>query len=337
MVILVAAFAIWRPDFAFSPTPSQNGLPTYTAEPAQPGSVPSVDLGPFSPNTDMIALVRFANPHTIIPTDRPTDEIKQHQVVAGDALFAIAVEYKIKPESLLWANYAALNDNADMLSIGQTLYIPPEDGVLYQWKEGDILEAVASRFNVSVQAITGYPGNHLDMTNPVVQPGQWIMAPGGHREFKSWVVPMVFRPKSGVLKNILGPGGCDVSGGLVGGGAFVWPSVNHVLSGNDFWSGHMGIDIAAGMGAAIYAADTGVVVYAGPIGGGYGNMIMIDHGNGYQTLYGHLSGINVRCGGNAVRGQLIGLAGSTGNSTGPHLHFEVRYLGGFINPWKVLP
>ncbi len=99
----------------------------------------------------------------------------------------------------------------------------------------------------------------------------------------------------------------------------------------------MGIDIAAGMGAAIYASDTGVVVYAGPIGGGYGNMIMIDHGNGYQTLYGHLSQINVRCGANVYGGQLIGLAGSTGNSTGPHLHFEVRYLGGFVNPWKVLP
>ena len=148
---------------------------------------------------------------------------------------------------------------------------------------------------------------------------------------------MVWRPKSGTLKNILGPGGCDVTGGAYGGGAFVWPAGNHYLSGNDFWSGHRGIDVAAGMGAGIYASDTGAVVYAGPIGGGYGNMVMIDHGNGYQTLYAHLSQVNVRCGVSVSGGQMIGLAGSTGNSTGPHLHFEVRYMGGFINPWQVLP
>jgi len=64
---------------------------------------------------------------------------------------------------------------------------------------------------------------------------------------------------------------------------------------------------------------------------------MIDHGNGYQTLYAHLSQVNVHCGQSVFQGQLIGLGGSTGHSTGPHLHFEVRYKGGFINPWTVLP
>jgi murein DD-endopeptidase MepM/ murein hydrolase activator NlpD len=99
----------------------------------------------------------------------------------------------------------------------------------------------------------------------------------------------------------------------------------------------MAIDIAAGMGDPIYAADSGVVVYAGWISGGYGNMVMIDHGNGYQTLYAHLSAIRVSCGASVRQGQVIGLAGSTGRSTGPHLHFEVRYMGGFVNPWYVLP
>ncbi|HNX50834.1 MAG TPA: M23 family metallopeptidase, partial [Thermoanaerobaculaceae bacterium] len=106
---------------------------------------------------------------------------------------------------------------------------------------------------------------------------------------------------------------------------------------NDFWDGHLGIDIAAGSGAPIYAADGGVVVYAGWINGGYGNMIMIDHGNGYHTVYGHLSSVNVRCGQSVYGGNLIGYAGSTGYSTGPHLHFEIRYFGAFINPWYVLP
>jgi len=79
------------------------------------------------------------------------------------------------------------------------------------------------------------------------------------------------------------------------------------------------------------------VVYAGWVTGGYGNMVMIDHGNGYQTLYAHLNSINTACGSSVYQGTIIGQAGSTGNSTGPHLHFEIRYMGGFINPWQVLP
>jgi len=90
-------------------------------------------------------------------------------------------------------------------------------------------------------------------------------------------------------------------------------------------------------GQTVYASDSGVVVYAGGISGGYGNMVMIDHGNGYATLYAHLSAISVRCGQSVYQGGPIGAAGSTGNSTGPHLHFEVRYFGGFINPRFVLP
>ena len=164
------------------------------------------------------------------------------------------------------------------------------------------------------------------------------MIPGGSREFKQWLVPTIPRGPAGVLKSVLGPGACDTSeGGWGGTGSFVWPADNHYLSGNDYWSGHLGIDIAAGLGAPLYAADSGLVVYSGPAYGGYGNMIMIDHNNGYQTLYAHLSSLAVNCGQGVSRGQYIGGAGSTGNSTGPHLHFEVRYLGGWISPWYVLP
>ncbi|HOG80438.1 MAG TPA: M23 family metallopeptidase, partial [Anaerolineaceae bacterium] len=132
--------------------------------------------------------------------------------------------------------------------------------------------------------------------------------------------------------------GCEFSNySAYGSGAFIWPTDNHFLSGNDYWSGHLAIDIATYTGDAVRAADSGMVVYAGWIGGGYGNMVMVDHGNGYQTLYAHLSYVNVGCGQPVYQGNLLGGAGSTGNSTGPHLHFEVRYMGGFINPWYVLP
>jgi murein DD-endopeptidase MepM/ murein hydrolase activator NlpD len=128
-----------------------------------------------------------------------------------------------------------------------------------------------------------------------------------------------------------------MAGGAYCSGTFIWPAPNHVLSGNDYWSGHLAIDIAAFTGDPVYATDGGLVVYSGAVGGGYGNMVMVDHGNGYQSLYAHLSGTNVRCGASVRQGTVIGRAGSTGNSTGPHLHFEIRYLGGFINPWYVLP
>ena len=138
--------------------------------------------------------------------------------------------------------------------------------------------------------------------------------------------------------SVIGPGACDTStGGYYGSGTFIWPTATHIISGNDFASWHLGIDIGAGMGSPVYASDSGLVVYAGLSLQGYGNMIMIDHGNGYQTLYGHLSVISVSCGQGVLQGGLIGYSGSTGNSTGPHLHFEVRYMGGFINPHYVLP
>jgi murein DD-endopeptidase MepM/ murein hydrolase activator NlpD len=117
----------------------------------------------------------------------------------------------------------------------------------------------------------------------------------------------------------------------------VWPSANRVLSGNDYWPGHLAIDIAAAVGDGVFAADSGVVVFSGWATGGYGYMVMIDHGNGYQTLYSHLSQAIARCGQSVNQGTYIGAAGSTGNSTGAHLHFEVRYFGGFVNPWTVLP
>jgi murein DD-endopeptidase MepM/ murein hydrolase activator NlpD len=99
----------------------------------------------------------------------------------------------------------------------------------------------------------------------------------------------------------------------------------------------LAIDIAAGLGAPVYASDSGVVVTAGWNSSGYGNVIMIDHGTGYSSVYGHLSQINVSLCQGVTQGQLIGLAGSTGNSTGAHLHFEIRLNGGYVNPWSVLP
>ena len=218
------------------------------------------------------------------------------------------------------------------------LKIPPVDGVFYQWQEGDTLEDVAQRFKANPKDITNWAGNKLDLTNPEMWNGQWVLIPGGEREFRAWIVPTIARGKAGVSKSVYGLGACEGSyDGAYGTGAFTWPSANHVLSGNDYWSGHLGIDIAGSTGDGVFASDSGVVVFSGWATGGYGYMIMIDHGNGYQTVYAHLSSVSARCGQSVYQGGYIGAIGSTGNSTGSHLHFEVRYGGGFVSPWYVLP
>jgi penicillin-binding protein A len=120
-------------------------------------------------------------------------------------------------------------------------------------------------------------------------------------------------------------------------GEFIWPSQHEALSGGNFREGHPGFDLSAPPGSAVHAADTGLVVFAGWSGLGYGNTVLIDHGNGFRTLYAHLSQVSTYCGAQVEKGKIIGLSGSTGNSTGPHLHFEVRVPGGYINPLRVLP
>jgi peptidoglycan glycosyltransferase len=130
------------------------------------------------------------------------------------------------------------------------------------------------------------------------------------------------------------PGEFDIPPGT---GKFIWPSQFQALSGGDFIEGHPGIDLSTPSGTPVYAADTGLVIFAGWTGIGYGNTIVIDHGNGFRTLYGHLSQVSTYCGAKVAAGALIGLSGSTGNSSGPHLHFEVRVPGGYINPLRVLP
>lgn len=309
-----------------------------TLPPEEPsGSPPKATPHPFQENHSLQSITREADLHTIIP-NRPQVEVRSYVVVPGDSVFEIANKFHIKPESLLWANYDQLNDNPDLISLGMELKIPPVDGVYYQWEDGDTLDGVAAKFDVSQEKILSWPGNDLDLTAPEIEDGSWVMVPGGHREFRQWIIPVIPRGRAGVSRSVYGSGACSGGyEGAYGSGAFIWPAANHYLSGNDYWSGHLGIDIAAGEGAQIYAADSGVVVFAGWATGGYGYMVMIDHGNGYQTVYAHMSQIATGCGRSVGRGQLIGYAGSTGNSTGAHLHFEVRYQGGFVNPWYVLP
>jgi murein DD-endopeptidase MepM/ murein hydrolase activator NlpD len=120
---------------------------------------------------------------------------------------------------------------------------------------------------------------------------------------------------------------------------FIWPANNHFLSGFDYSpsTNHSGIDIDGETGDPLNAADNGVVVYSGWNNWGYGNVVVINHGNGWQTLYAHLNAYNVSCGQSVWQGSVIGAIGITGNSSGSHLHYEMMYNGTKVNPWDYLP
>ncbi len=311
---------------------SPQAAPTEVPLPVGEAQLP--DLGA---EVSRASLRRRAMLNTLIPS-RPRTKVIDYTVGLGDSVFAIANAYGLQPETVLWSNYDVLKDDPHSLSAGMELKIPPVDGVYYQWREGDDLASVAGEFDVALEDILAWSGNQFDLSDPQIEVGGWVMIPGGQREFQQWIVPVPARGSAGVSTGIYGGGACPGGyDGLYGSGAFIWPSSNHTLSGNDYWSGHLAIDIGVVIGESIVAADAGVIMFAGWSSGGYGYTVAIDHGNGYQTLYAHLSSVNVSCGQSVQQGQLIGLGGSSGNSTGPHLHFEVRLNGGFVNPWYVLP
>ena len=255
----------------------------------------SVDLPPNANVFDGIP--RVALPFTTIPS-RPRQEIVKYIVEDGDTVFGIAKQFGLLPETVLWGNYSVLLDNPHSLQAGQELLIMPSDGVYWQWLSANKggLPGFARFFGASVDDLLSSPVNKLDLeavgdiNNPNIADGTWLFVPGGRRELISWSAPLGVTRENPASARVLGPGACDaVSGGAVGFGTFIWPSNQHSLSGYDFSPVHRGIDIAGNTGEAVYATDAGVVVYAGWNNYGYGNMVMIDHGNGFQSLYAHLS------------------------------------------------
>lgn len=284
---------------------------------------------------------RSAMLHTVFP-ERPRLDIITYIVETGDSLFGIAENYNLKPETILWGNFDVLQDNPHKLAPGQELNISPVDGTLYEWHEGDGLNGVASFFDVEPEDILQWPGNRLDPSmdpqNPNIEAGMLLIIPGGRRELISWSAPRITRSNPAVAK-ILGPGACgSIVDGVVGTGTFIFPTASQHLSGFDYSSVHPGIDLAGNEGNAIFASDSGVVVYSGWNDWGYGYVVVLDHGTGWQTLYAHLSVINVVCGQSAIQGDVIAAMGSTGNSSGAHLHFEMMHdTYGKVNPWLYLP
>jgi LysM repeat protein len=270
-------------------------------------------------------LMRAAVPKTTIPK-RPRRDIITYIVESGDNVSIIAEKFEISPETIVWAN-GELADDPDMLYVGQQLLILPVSGVYHTVKKGDTLESIAKAYKVDVAAITGYQFNQLREPYQLTE-GQNLIVPGGQKP----------PPPPKVVRIYSGPIPADAAKGT---GHFGWPASGPITQ--KYWSHHRAVDIGAAQGSTVVAADSGFVVYAGWNNQGYGNLVVIDHRNGYQTLYAHLDSVLIQVGQSIAKGQKIGLVGATGRTRslygpgpGVHLHFEIRLNGVQVNPFTYL-
>ncbi len=324
-----------------------NPLTGNSGQASGPAATVEVDINsiPALENPLIAGISRAAQIHTNIPS-RPRNEISTYTVQDGDTVFGIAEKFGLQPQTILWGNYNILLDDPHSLKPGQELNILPVDGVYWEWLGGIPFGQWAEFYGVSAADVIDYPSNKLDpnsvgdYANANIKTGTWLIIPNGKREFVNWSAPLGVTRENPASARVLGQGACEpVSGGAVGYGTYVYPTNKHYLSGFDYneKTNHRGLDLAGSEGEGVYAADAGVVVYSGWNNYGYGNMIMIDHGNGFQSLYAHLSAIYRGCGQSVGQGEGIGAVGSTGRSSGPHLHFELMTATWKVNPWDYLP
>ncbi len=265
------------------------------------------------------SLQRAAAPITTVQ-NRQRQDIELYTVQSGNTVLGIAAQFGINPETIQWAN-PSLESNPDLLRIGDTLTILPVDGVLHNVVSGDTLSSIAAKYKVETAAIVTLDLNGLASLDAPLSVGRQLVVPGGQKTF--------------VTRQVAVYNGPIPQGAFKGTGSFAWPASGQVTQ--QYWSGHPAVDIGAFIGAPVKAADSGYVIAAsGGWNDGYGNMVLIDHGNGFVSLYSHLSSIFVRQGESVGMGQQVGAVGNTGNSTGPHLHFEIRYQGIPRNPFGYL-
>jgi murein DD-endopeptidase MepM/ murein hydrolase activator NlpD len=299
--------------------------------------------GDTAPAPDKI--YRMQTAYTIAPA-RNRSGVISYTIQQGDTLDKIAQRFGISKDTLIWNNDGIY---VNRLLPGDTLDILPEDGVLHKTAGEETIQSIADKYKVSPYAIIDSEYNKLQNASPttLLPPSMSVMVPGGTSTKKAayWDPGTTFRKApvvtggSGASVNATGevsfgggPGSCGYqpNGGGTGALRVPLPPGYQVVRG--FSSFHSGIDLAMPAGTTVFAADGGTVIFAGWSNWGYGNSIVLAHGN-MLTLYGHLSRVSVRCGQRVTGGQPIGAVGSTGQSSGPHLHFEIRPGGGEpVNP-----
>lgn len=268
--------------------------------------------------SSVIDIDPFESPVSTVESIKPRDKVITHQVTSGETLALIAKRFDVTVDTIKWAN----NLKTNTIKGGQKLDIPPGTGVVHKVIAGDSIYSIAKKYKVDAQQIVNFQFNDFaDLETFKLNPGQTLFVPEGIIEEA--------RPTQRNFRFY-----AKAQAGVSGTSSFVWPTSGNITT-YPVWY-HMALDIANRSAPAILASDTGTVVYTGCLTWGYGCHVIVDHGNGFQSLYAHLSAIDVSASQVVSKGQRVGVMGSTGRSTGTHLHFEIRLNGALQNPLSYL-
>jgi len=260
----------------------------------------------------------------VVPTqNKKRSGIVVHTVKTGDVIGAIAEQYGISVNTILWANNLSFRS---YIRPGDKLKILPGTGVQHTVVRGDTVGKIASKYDTKISEIVR--ANKLKKDGSDIVVGEELFIPDGKK-------PRVYTPKtrtrSTAAKQVSAP---PPSVNVPAGVNYVWPTSCRRITQYYGWR-HTGIDVGCGWGAPLIASKAGKVIKSQcGWNGGYGCYVILDHGGGVTTLYAHARTLYVRVGQRVVQGQTIAEMGSTGRSTGPHIHYEVRVNGRRQNPLK---
>lgn len=304
---------------------THSGMATLTAlgvmiAPIIAQEFPGKNVNPWEIATSHVLSATTESPEIdTLVSSKVRDRIIDYEVAEGDTIKSIALKLGVDEDTIRWQN----NLTGDKIKVGQTLEILPVTGIAHKVQKGDTVYSIAKKYDTEAQAVVDFPFNTFSNDETFeLAIGQIVVVPDGVKPAAVQLSPRIrqITPDAGTV---------------VASGQFVWPTAGS-LSQRFAWY-HKGLDIANRGAPNVLAADAGRVMIAGwPDGNGYGNRVMIDHGNGYKTLYAHMSKIYVVPGQSVGRGASIGQMGSTGRSTGMHLHFEIIQNGVHLNPLNFL-
>ncbi len=250
-------------------------------------------------------------------------ETTEYRVQEGDTVSSIALKFGVNIDTIMWENNLK---SVDAIKVNQILKILPVTGVRHIVKRGETIYSLAKSHQVDAQNIVDYPFNVFANDETfALSAGQELIIPDGVKPKE------IIIDTTRYLARTVAP-----IPGVVGEGNFMWPTAGYISQKYAWY--HQAVDIANKSNPNVVASQGGTVTTAGWNAGGYGNYVVVDHGNGYRTLYAHLlnNTISVKAGERVGQGQKLGVMGSTGRSTGTHLHFEVFGPSGKLNPLTVL-